>query len=336
MLRLRPVRMDDHDEILQLARMAGIGMSSLPPDAEVLERKIESAVNSFAGAPKYPQTESFLFVLEDMAERKIAGTTGLTAHVGIRRPFYSYKLSTIVQSSDKLGIYSLNRVLHMVNDYTGASELGSLFLMPEYRRDGNGRFLSRARHLMLAEFGYLFSDMVISEIRGVQNVKGESPFYNHLAKFFFQMDFKRADFVYATQGGQFIADLMPRYPIYVKMLAPEAQAVIGVPMDASLPAKRMLEEEGFTHEGYCDVFDAGPTLQCEREQIRTVRESHRERIVALDDAVEGELHMVTNTVLEHFTMLRVPLLRAEGGVVISREAADALGVGVGGEVRCVL
>lgn len=333
MLVVRPVTLEDHDEILALAHLAGIGMTSLPPDPEVLSRKIKRAVRSFAGEPEHPQDEAFLFALEDTEVKRIVGTVGIVAHVGIQRPFYSYKLSTIVQASEKVGVYSLNRVLHMVNDYTGASELGSLFLAPDYRRDGIGRFLSRCRHLMLAEFPQLFSDIVISEIRGVQDLKGESPFYNNLARHFFQMDFKHADFIYATQGGQFIADLMPRYPIYVKMLPQDAQAVIGVPLEASLPAKKMLEQEGFTHEGYVDIFDAGPTMQCERDQIRTVRESHKMPVKVIANVNDDAIYMVANTGLRDFRMTRTPLGISAGGVVLPPSAAEVLRVRVGDEVR---
>ena len=46
MLRIRPVAHADHAEILALAHIAGIGMSSLPQDADVLRGKIESAVKT--------------------------------------------------------------------------------------------------------------------------------------------------------------------------------------------------------------------------------------------------------------------------------------------------
>ncbi len=333
MLMVRAVRLEDHDEILGLAKLAGIGMTSLPPDESILGEKIARSVGSFAGRPEYPQGEAFLFALEDTETSKIVGTSGVVAHVGVSRPFYSYKISTIVQASEKLGIYSLNRVLHMVNDYTGASEIGSLFVVPEYRRDGIGKFLSRCRHLMLAEFPQLFSDIVISEIRGVQNMRGESPFYNSIAKHFFQMDFRRSDFVYATQGGQFIADLMPRYPIYVKLLDPEAQGVIGLPFEASQPARRLLEEEGFTHEGYVDIFDAGPTMQAERSQIRTVKQSRKARIAKVDKVIDTAPYMICNTTLQYFTLVRAPLIETDKGVVVTPETATCLGVSVGDEVR---
>lgn len=335
MLKIRPVRFEDHKAILELAHIAGIGMSSLPQDAGVLERKIANAVKSFEGGEGCPLERNFLFVLEDTEKKMLAGTTGIVAHVGLTRPFYSYKLSTITQASPPLGIYSQQHVLHMVNDYTNASEIGSLFLHPEYRRDGIGRFLSRSRYLMIAELPELFSDIIISEIRGVQDEKGDSPFYDNLARHFFKMDFRQADYIYATQGGQFIADLMPKYPIYVNLLSKEAQDVIGRPFTASLPAMQLLKSEGFRYEGYVDLFDAGPTMQVEMGDIATVRNSHNASVAGIRDHVDGKV-MVCNTRETDFTIAQGGLEEVDGGVVISEEMAQAIGVTVGDKIRYVI
>lgn len=331
MMLVRPVALADHTELLALAREAGIGMTSLPPDADVLQRKIAHSVASCAGACE-PENEHFLFVLVDSESGQIVGTTGIAAHVGMKHPFYSYKLSTIVQACDALGVYSYQQVLHMVNDYTHASEIGSLFLMAPYRRDGIGSFLSRCRYLMLAEFPELFSEVVISEIRGVQDAEGVSPFYKHLAQHFFKMEFKRADFVHATKGGQFISDLMPRYPVYVNLLDERAQEVIGVPLAASLPAMSLLEKEGFRYQGYIDVFDAGPTMQAERSSIRTVRKSKRVE-VEVGVVSEGVRSMVSTTRREDFRAVYTDVGVHKSGVVISAEAATLLGVAAGDAVR---
>lgn len=335
MLVVRPVVKSDHAEILALAREAGIGMTSLPPDPDVLERKITRSVASVSGTLKGEGEEAFLFVLEDTDKKKLVGTTGIVAHVGIRHPFYSYKLSTIVQASGSLGIYSLQRVLHMVNDYTGASEVGSLFLLRSYRRDGIGKFLSRSRYLMLAQFPELFADTVISEIRGVQDDTGESPFYKNLAQHFFKMDFKQADFINATQGGQFISDLMPKYPIYVNLLDARAQAVIGQPLEASIPAKAMLETEGFRHQGYIDVFDAGPTMQAERAQIRTVRKSRLLPVTEVRQVPSRLSYLVSNTSLAAFRITRTGVEETSDGAAIGPDAAEALGIKKGDAVRLI-
>lgn len=332
-LVVRAVSMDDHAQILQLAGQAGIGFTSLPPDAAVLEKKIQRSEQSFAGKPHRPNEETFLLTIEDTAKKKLVGTTGLIAHVGLTRPFYSYKISIITQATQGLGIYSLQKVLHMVNDYTGASEIGSLFLLPEYRRDGIGRFLSRCRYLMLAEFGSIFDKIIISEIRGVQDKNGESPFYNNLARQFFKMEFKQADYVNATQGGQFIADLMPKYPIYINLLTPEAQAVIGQPLEASRPAMDLLMKEGFRHEGYIDVFDAGPTMQAERSRLRTVNESRKLPVEGISREATGKDYMISTTRLADWRACRGGIKESGNGILISEETAEALKVKKGDHVR---
>ena len=335
MMLVRPVTMSDHAEILALAHEAGIGMTSLPEDAGVLKTKIENAVASFAGNAERKGDERFLFVLEDTDRKKLVGTAGVVAHVGIKHPFYSYKLSTIVQSSDVVEVYSLQKVLHMVNDYTGASEIGSLFLLPEYRRDGIGKFLSRCRYLFMAQFPDFFSDIVISEIRGVQDENGDSPFYRNLAEHFFQMDFKKADFINATKGGQFISDLMPKYPIYVDLLDKKAQEVIGVPLEASKPALRLLEAEGFRHQGYIDVFDAGPTMQAERSQIRTVRKSRVAKVSEIKQLSGVTKFMLATTKLADFRMGFGLLEENKNGVSIAADIAETMGIVVGDEVRFI-
>lgn len=337
MMIVRPVFASDHDELLLLAKRAGIGMTSLPADEAVLEAKIKWAVSSFAGDDAVAGDERFLFVLEDTKTKKIVGTTGVVAHVGMKSPFYSYKLSTIVQASADVGVYSRQRILHMVNDYTGASEIGSLFLLPEYRRDRIGAFLSRCRYLLIAEFPDLFSDTVISEIRGVQDENGGSPFYCNLAEHFFLMDYKKADFIYATRGSQFISDLMPKYPIYVNLLDKKAQDVIGVPLEASKPALHLLEEEGFRYQGYVDVFDAGPTVQAERGQIRTVRKSRKAAVSEIRriSDMHAKRNMIATTTLAGFKIGFALLEEDKSGVVIEPETAEAIGLQVGDVVRFI-
>lgn len=331
---LRPVTLADHPALLDLTRQAGYGFTSLPQDAEVLEAKIKWSEQSFAGTPPKPQEHRFLFVLEDLETGKIIGSSGIKSHVGLSSPFYSYKLSTIVQANRELSIYTLNKVLHMVNDYTGATEIGSLFLLPEYRRDGWGKFLSRSRFLMLAEFAELFDKIVIAEMRGVHDEEGNSPFYDNIARHFFKMPFKEADYINATKGGQFIADLMPKYPIYTTFLPQEARDVIGVVNEASRPAQALLEREGFTWVGYIDIFDAGPTMRVDRERILTVQQSRKVEIAEVAKAVEGQQVMLATTTLAKFRMTRgTAALRSDGKIVVDAFAAAELQVKAGDMLR---
>lgn len=270
---LRPARLDDQVAVLELARQAGFGMTSLPPDPQVLQEKISNSVASFDGTYSKPGQESFFFVLEDSEKNHIAGTCGIKARIGLTQPFYSYKLTTITQISTQLDKFTKHELLQVTNDLTGSTEVGALFLQPAYRRDRMGKMLSLARFLFIAAFPDKFAEQIIAEMRGMHDVAGISPFYNALPKHFFEMGFTEADYINATQGNQFINDLMPKYPIYVSLLPKSARQTIGQVNPASEPAKTMLESQGFKFTGYVDIFDGGPTMIAQRDETHIVRTS---------------------------------------------------------------
>lgn len=336
---IRPVALSDHDAILKVAQRAGIGMTSLPPDGDVLQAKIERSVASFAGKPLHEGDRSYLFVLIDSETEEVAGTCGIKAHIGLKQPFYSYKLSTITTMSEALGVFGRHEVMSVVNDYTGSSELSSLYLLPEFRRDRLGRFLSRMRLVFIAQFPHLFDERIIAEIRGVNDRAGNSPFYDHVMRPFFQMEFAQADYLNATKGNQFIADLLPKYPIYVSLLSDQARAVIGQPYPSSEAAKAMLEREGMRYNQYMDIFDGGPTLEARRDELRTVKESQLGRVSAIRQFKTDEeqpYHIFITTQLEGFRARLGRLEQSEdGGIVISPAAAKRLGVDVGDQLRYV-
>ena len=332
---LRPAHANDFDAVMALARQAGFGMTSLPPDAKVLQDKITNSQASFAGNYEKPGQESFFFVLEDAEKGQIAGTCGIKARIGLTQPFYSYKLTTITQISSQLDKFSKQEILQVTNDLTGSTEVGALFLLPHYRRDRLGKMLSLSRFLFIAAFREKFADQVIAEMRGVHDELGQAPFYNALPKHFFEMSFAEADYVNATQGNQFINDLMPKYPVYVSLLPKRAQRAIGKANVASEPARLMLEAQGFKYGGYVDIFDGGPTLQAETDRIHTVRES---RVTTVAQVVElpeeTPKYAVTNERFADYRCAAGRLMVAEDGRVhITPRLANRLQRQAGDTVR---
>ena len=87
---------------------------------------------------------------------EVAGCTGIEASIGWDVPFYSYHISTIVHSSAKLGVNNVVKLLTFGNNYTGCSEICTLFLRPEFRQGLNGRLMSKCRFLMMAEHLIVF------------------------------------------------------------------------------------------------------------------------------------------------------------------------------------
>src|SRR3546814_6077601 len=87
------------------------------------------------------------------------------------------------------------------------------------------------------------------------------------------MTFQEADAFNAIHGNQFIADLMPKHPIYTAMLPESARAVIGMPHPNGRAAMRMLEKEGFQQGDYVDIFDGGPTMVVQTDQVRSLSDA---------------------------------------------------------------
>ena len=179
----------------------------------------------------------------------------------------------------------------------------------------------------------LFADNVLAELRGVFTPDGACPFWDHVAHKFFPMEFDEADRMTGSTDKQFIVDLAPRHPIYIDLLPEPARAVIGKVHPQGVPAMALLESEGFRPNGLVDIFDAGPTVACGRDNIRTVRDARR-LTVQIADEVEAELPALIST--DSVSAFRAVRQRAqvEGDTAtLSRETADALKVRPGDTLR---
>ncbi|WP_174990345.1 arginine N-succinyltransferase [Pandoraea captiosa] len=262
----------DLPALLELATLAGPGMTSFKPDRAALEARLARVAATLGGtAPTAEQ--GYLFVMEDVDTGEIAGVCGLEAAVGLDQPFYTYRKDTIVHASRELNVWSRMLTLSLSNDLTGYSELCSLLLNPKWRGHGNGALLSKARFLFMAQFPERFGPQVCAELRGFFDDEGQSPFWQSLGQHFFKIDFDQADYLTSIGKKSFVAELMPKYPIYVDFLSPQAQAAIGVTHRDTLPARRLLEQEGMRSGAHVDIFDSGPVLEARVADLRAARDS---------------------------------------------------------------
>src|SRR5438046_10223693 len=110
-------------------------------------------------------------------------------------------------------------------------------------------------------------------MRGYVDQTGRSPFWEAVGRHFFEFDFYRADVLCGLGEKQFIADLMPRHPIYLPLLRPEVQAVVGRVHHDTEPALALLRAEGFEPVNEVDIFDAGPLVRANVDEIRTIRQA---------------------------------------------------------------
>ncbi len=280
--RVRPARPEDLQPLYEMAKLTGGGFTNLPADRDALAQKLERSAAALASTEETPSDAVYLLVLEDSETGRIGGTAQIFSAIGVSVPFYSYRIGMLSQSSRELGRTFRAEMLTLTTDLERSSEVGGLFLHPRERASGLGLLLARSRYLFIRQHRARFAGRVIAELRGVIDEAGGSPFWDGLAGKFFGMGFQEADAFNAVNGHQFIADLMPKHPIYTAMLPDGARHVIGLPHPNGRAAMRMLETEGFTQSVYVDIFDGGPTMVAATDTIRSIASARDADIGTID------------------------------------------------------
>lgn len=330
---VRPVRSADLPALIDLARSTGAGLTTLPANEERLAHRVGWAEKAFRGEAERADAD-YLFVLEDDAG-KVVGISAVAGAVGLREPWYNYRVGLTVSASQELNIHRQVPTLFMANDLTGNSELCSLFLHADHRSGLNGRLLSKARFLFIAEFRELFGDKVIAEMRGMSDDRGRSPFWESLGRHFFKMEFSQADYLTGVGNKAFIAELMPKFPLYTCFLSEDARAVIGRVHPDTEPALAMLKAEGFSYQGYVDIFDAGPAIEAETAKIRAVQGSQNLVLAIGTPGDDAEPFLIHNRKRQDCRVTAAPARLAAGTLVVDPLTAKRLRLSAGDQVRAV-
>jgi arginine N-succinyltransferase len=333
---IRAARSSDLQHIYEMAKLTGGGFTNLPPDRPALRAKLERAEAAFSEADSRDgdaeEDRLFVLMLENIQTGEIRGTCQIFTRVGMRWPFYSYRIGMMSKRSEELNRTFRAEILSLVSDLEGASEVGGLFLHPQERAGGLGLLLARSRYLFIRAHRAIFADRILAELRGVIDDAGGSPFWDGVAGKFFGMNFQEADQFNALHGNQFIADLMPKHPVYVAMLSDSARAVIGIPHPTGRAAMRMLENEGFAFEHYIDIFDGGPTMTARTDNVRTIRDARSATIRHITAEPAGDRALVSTGRWGSFRCA-FGLVQADGDTIdLDETAAHALGVAAGDTV----
>lgn len=269
---VRPAVPADLDRLEAMIAHVDRGMLTMPATRAAMAERIRRSGEAFARDSAPPRNECYFLVMEEGGE--LLGTASLFTNLGVERPFYSYRISRDSKMSPELKVQVELDLLHLVNDYHGDTELGTLFIDRKARGGGRGKLLSFARLLLIAVDPLRFGRRAMAEIRGWTDADGDSPFWNAVGAKFFRLDYRTAD-VMSAREHRFIADLMPRYPIYADLLPADARAVIGQPHPDAEPALALLNSQGFRFNQVVDIFDAGPCVEAFVDQIEIVRSAQR-------------------------------------------------------------
>lgn len=334
MIVIRPIKQDDGKAVSQFPLESLLGMTNLPRNIDKLREKILHSEESFRKKIVHPGNEEYYFVLEDLTEGQIGGTCGILAE-STQSFDYIYQIETLKRSCKNVPSSKELNILKVAPNPPDSSEVCALYLQRSFRRSGHGRLLALSRFLFMAAFPQRFKARVVAELRGYINQQQTSPFWEAVGHHFCSLSFTELMDQF-HQLHDFIAEILPAYPLYISLLPKEAQEAIGKTHDSTKPAYQMLIEENFKWDRQIDVIEGGPILSCQTQKIRTVRESQLiQAEIAVDSLDQETNYLIGNEKLNFRACLGPIQLRGAGKGAISEETAHTLEVNPGEMIRFI-
>lgn len=335
MIIVRPIKGSDAEAFIKLAFTAGVGMTSMPKNRDILLKKIAASERSFSSPVSQPGFEEYLFVLQDLVTSEIGGTCGINAKTGLEQPKYFYQMETKQKESTILSEPQQIPLMSPVCYRNTSSEICSLYLLPEYRREGLGRLLSLSRFLFAAAHPLRFDEMIYAEMRGYVDKAENCPFWDGIGRHFLDIDYD--ELMRLRDLGIFdIEQVIPEYPIYISLLPTEVQEVIGKIHSNTWPAFNMLSQEGFYLTNEIDIYDGGPKVEAKLSEVRAVKSCAEDIIVEIHrNPIESAKYILSNNRTD-FKACFSNLLKGTKGISISADAAEALQLSVGDRARYTL
>jgi len=271
-LVIRPARVSDLDDLYEMSGIAQTGLTNFPHDEAKLRQFLLQSEHSFAVPEK--GKAHFLFVLEHLIEKRVIGVSGIISQIGLTAPAYHYRVEPYRTTSLEIKDFTSYVALHMEAHKNGPTEICTLYLRPEYRRSGVGRFLSLHRFLFMSHNRQFFDDKVIAEMRGLSNKEGLSPFYSAVWEERLKLSFADADRKVLDYPAM-VNDMKHKYPIELSLLPHWVRDVVAQPHPKTAPAYGLLSSVGFEYHGRVCALDAGPILEADLSTISVVSSAQK-------------------------------------------------------------
>lgn len=331
---IRPITQRDADTFIDIAFHAGIGMTSMPKNREILLQRVAASEAAFRKEVHRPGNENYLFVLEDLKTKTLGGTCGIIAKTGLGTPLFFYRLETLPNETTFISQPKPIPIMRVVHFYDYPTEICSLYLLPDFRHGGLGKLLSLSRFMFIAAYPERFDKMVFAEMRGFVDSNNTSPFWEGIGRHFLDLEYEQIMHLRDEETID-IDSALPRHPIYLHLLPQEVQRSIGKIHVNTQAALSMLVQEGFCLTEEIDVFDGGPKIEAETREIRTIKESTVSQIAEIAKDLDAPKYLISNDRLDFRACLAPLLVKKQQKLVISSESAEALQVQIGDNIRYV-
>lgn len=279
MFVLREVQKSDLEGLKRLARE--LDTLNLPHDDEALTELVDKSTRSFGGKVRNPFERLYVFVLEDERRKRLVGTSQIIAQHGTREsPHVFLEVYEREHYSALIDKHFRHKVMRIGYNYEGHTEIGGLVVDPEFRGvEKPGKQLSFVRFLYMAMHRARFRDRVLAELLPPLLPDGRSVLWEAFGHRLTGITYQEADRL-SRESKEFIQQLFPQGEVYLELLPPQVQKVVGKVGPDTEPVRRMLESIGFRYDNRIDPFDGGPHYSAPTSEIRLVREYRRARVVA--------------------------------------------------------
>lgn len=278
MFLLRSAEKRDLEGVYQAAKF--LDSYNLAYDQRYVRSLLRISEASFAG--DLPKEEArYLFVLENTANREIAGCSLIIAKHGTRSSPHLYlDYFTEQRTSKTLERTVSHRCLKFGKETDGPTEVGGLVLKPAYRRHEQklGLRLSWVRFLYMALHPGRFQRKILVEFLPPLKAGGGNPFWDSLGARFLGLSYHEADRL-SIVNKEFILSLFPKEKIYCDLLPERALENLGRVGPRQLHACHVLQRIGFRTLNQVEPFDGGPYYGAPVERISVIRKARKANVV---------------------------------------------------------
>ena len=325
---IRAVTRDDTDDLIELAKH--LDSVNLPSQPDAIAPIIQKSEDSFGGVIEDVTRHEYRFVLRDLERDLAVGSSLVIAQLGRREaPYIYYAVRTEERYSATLDRLFKHRVMTMGYSYDGPTELGGLVVHPRHRRvpERLGMQISYVRFLFIAMYRDRFQNYVLAELLPPLEEDGTSHLWEAVGRKFTGMSYREADRL-SKRNKEFIRGLFPDGDIYVSLLSPEAQSVVGQVGPQTRGVEKLLRRIGFRYVDRVDPFDGGPHFAARTEEITLIERACLRELV--EHTGEAPAHR-TLVAVGHdgppwFEARAVPAVTTDETVALNPADVEAMGL----------
>ena len=238
-------------------------LCNLPNDLDEIDSKIQTSQDSFKkNIPK--EKRIYIFVLEDIEQKKIIGSSQIIAAYGdINCPYFEMN-----EKDEK-------KYLKLSKDPEGKYQIGGLVLLSEYRgtKDKLGALVTKIRYLYMGAYPDDFSEKIEVNLTGPfekKNGKIFNAFWNEVGKKYYNIDYEEALLEFSKKGSQFFENFPKDLVVPFDDLSLEAQKSVESVHPQTEPAFKALKKLGFTRKGKHHFLDGAIYISAFKKDISIV------------------------------------------------------------------